>query len=139
MAYQIEDLGLQKNVKLTRALPFEYVQEQIKHSNVLVLPSVEEGIANVVLEAMTTGTLVVSTDCGGMDEVIEDGVNGYLVPVRDSKVLAEKLQHVMTLPDDKKGSVIANAKATIEKQHQSKHMVEGMEALYKSVIKSKKV
>ena len=55
------------------------VKELIKNADILLLSSVEEGIANVVLEAMALGTLVVSTECGGMNEVIKNNENGFLV------------------------------------------------------------
>src|SRR5690606_27843577 len=52
LLYQIQDLGLEKEVTLSGALPFNKVQEHMQLAEVLLLPSVEEGIANVVLEAM---------------------------------------------------------------------------------------
>ena len=39
---------------------------------------------------MAIGTLVISTNCGGMHEVISDGKNGFLVPIRSPKLMAEK-------------------------------------------------
>lgn len=134
LAYHIEDLGLQQEVTLTDAMPFERVQKAMQQAAVLVLPSVEEGIANVVLEAMALGTLVVTTDCGGMDEVIEQGVNGFLVPVRAPKALAESLLEVMRVSKDQKARILANAKATIAQQHTRSKMVQDMEALYQNVM-----
>ena len=59
--------------------------------DVLLLPSLNEGIANVVLEAMAIGVPVISTDCGGMSEVVILDTTGWLLPVRDSKAIAKGL------------------------------------------------
>ncbi|MGH7392610.1 MAG: glycosyltransferase, partial [Candidatus Rokuibacteriota bacterium] len=55
--------------------------------NVFVLPSVAEGISNTILEAMATGLPVIATRVGGNPELVEDGVNGFLVPRRDPDAL----------------------------------------------------
>ena len=50
-----------------------------------ILPSIVEGIPEPLLEAMAGGCACISTTCGGPQQVIEDGVNGILVPVKDSE------------------------------------------------------
>jgi glycosyltransferase involved in cell wall biosynthesis len=60
--------------------------------DIFVLPSLAEGISNTLLEAMATGLPVVATRVGGNPELIEHGVNGYLVPVSDPRALADTLQ-----------------------------------------------
>ena len=50
-----------------------------------------EGLSNAALEAMATGLPVVTTDCGGMREAISDGVEGFLVPVRDVERMSAAL------------------------------------------------
>ncbi|HLV77803.1 MAG TPA: glycosyltransferase family 4 protein [Marinobacter sp.] len=60
-------------------------------SDALVLPSESEGLPRVVIEAMAYRRPVVVTEAGGMPELVTDGVEGYVVPVRDPKALAEAL------------------------------------------------
>lgn len=132
--YQLHDLGLQNEVRLVRQRSFEQVQTMIQDSDLLLLPSVEEGIANVVLEAMSLGTLVLSTDCGGMDEVLTNGDNGFLVPIRDSKAIADAVVRIAQLPDNEKSLIRKKARAKIEEQHLGERMVKGMMGVYERVV-----
>jgi glycosyltransferase involved in cell wall biosynthesis len=63
-----------------------------------VLSSRSEGLANVVIEAMACGTPIVSSRCGGAEEVIEDGRTGLLYDVGDVHGLAHALGVVLTQP-----------------------------------------
>lgn len=137
--YQIHDLDLTNVVTLLEQQPYEIVQKMISEADLLLLPSVEEGIANVVLEAMSLETLVLSTNCGGMDEVIEDGQNGFLVPIRDSKSMAKRIQVITQLSANAKQDIMRNAKSTVLNQHNNEQMVNGMLTLYHTVINFEQV
>lgn len=128
------DLGLQDRVQLLGNMPFEIVQQKMFQADVLLMPSVEEGIANVVLEAMQLGTLVLSTDCGGMREVIQDGKNGFIVPVRDPESMAAALQKIYVLADSQKEDIRVAAQATIQQNHTLEKMVHDMCSLYEQVL-----
>lgn len=60
-------------------------------SHIYVLPSYAEGLSNSLLEAMVSGLAVVSTDVGGAVDVVEDGINGFLVEAGSTEQLMEKL------------------------------------------------
>lgn len=72
------------------------VKEEIRDSAMFVLSSDYEGISNSMIEALSMGVPVISTDCpvGGSRVYIEDGVNGLLVPVGDGKALLEAMRRV---------------------------------------------
>jgi glycosyltransferase involved in cell wall biosynthesis len=67
--------------------------------DVLAIPSHTEGLPNVALEACAAGVPVVATAVGGTPEVIEDGVNGYLVPPADSAALSARVLAVLRSGD----------------------------------------
>jgi glycosyltransferase involved in cell wall biosynthesis len=98
------------------------------------LPSVEEGIANVVLEAMMVGLPVISTDCGGMREVIEYGVNGFLVPVRNPEALAEAIVQVMELSPEAVENIRQQAHQTIVQRFTMEINIKAFVGMYESVM-----
>jgi glycosyltransferase involved in cell wall biosynthesis len=63
-------------------------------SDVFVLPSLEDGFAYVCAEALGSGLPVVATDNTGASELLADGVDGFVVPVRSSRAIAEKLERL---------------------------------------------
>ncbi|MNF54107.1 Glycogen synthase [compost metagenome] len=132
---QRSQLGLEESIHFVAPMPFDAVLNTIREADVLLLSSVEEGIANVVLEAMALGTLVIATDCGGMKEVVTDGENGFLIPIRNPLAIAEAIQKVgaFTVADYQKMSL--SARKTIENQHSHQKMIADMKALYESVLK----
>lgn len=84
-----KDIGLEGRMHFIGRC--EIVPELLSVSHACVLTSFNEGFPNAVLEYMAAGKPVVATDVGGVSEVVEDGVNGYLIESDDSVALAEKL------------------------------------------------
>lgn len=114
--FLIHELNLQHFVIHIKGLPFPEVQQAMREHDALVLSSLEEGIANVVLEAMQIGLPVISTDCGGMQEAITHGHNGLLVPVRNPQAIADAVLQLIQMTDAELKQMIINARQTIEQQ-----------------------
>ncbi|MEN6450798.1 MAG: glycosyltransferase family 4 protein [Thermoguttaceae bacterium] len=70
--------------------------DYLPHLDVLVLPSLTEGLPNVALEALAAGVPVVATDVGGTGEVVEHGVDGYLVPPANPQALARRIAELLS-------------------------------------------
>jgi glycosyltransferase involved in cell wall biosynthesis len=134
LLYQVHDLNLQDEVCLSEQQYFETVKRMMQNADILLLPSVEEGIANVVLEAMALGTLVLSTNCGGMAEVIADSQNGFIVPIRNSEAIAKAVMHIAALSLERKLEILQCAQNTIVEQHTENQMTSGMIGLYQEVL-----
>ena len=69
----------------------EDVADVLARSHVAVLPSYEEGMPKILLEAAACGRPIVATDVSGCREVVRHGVNGLLVPARDPRALADAI------------------------------------------------
>jgi glycosyltransferase involved in cell wall biosynthesis len=137
MIFQRAQLGLEKEVRFIDTLPFKDVKEAIYRSDVLLLPSVEEGVANVVLEAMALGTLVVSSDCGGMAEVVVPNQTGFLVSNRNVQDIAKTLNEVSLLSLAHYQNLTQQARAFVEKHHNEDNMIVEMQSLYQNLIPQK--
>jgi len=133
LLYQRHEAELNGSVTFLDALSFEEVKTQMTSADVLLLPSIEEGIANVVLEAMALGTLVVSTDCGGMKEVITDKESGFLVPVRDIETMVNCLINIHKMPIDTYLSMTKKARKMIEDHYTDEQMISSFINLYNNV------
>jgi glycosyltransferase involved in cell wall biosynthesis len=83
---QIRDRHLEKHVILLGFRPD--VLSLHKVFDVFVMSSVTEGLGTSLLDAMACGKPVVATEAGGIPEVVEDGLTGLLVPVRDPEAMA---------------------------------------------------
>jgi glycosyltransferase involved in cell wall biosynthesis len=69
--------------------------------DVLCLPSLNEGLPNVVLEALACGIPVVASRVGGVPEIVRDGLNGFIVPPSDPGALADGLRRAMAADWDR--------------------------------------
>ena len=74
------------------------VRPAINACHVFVLPSYREGTPRTVLEAMATGRAIITTDAPGCRQTVEDGYNGWLVPVQSSEKLAEAMERFLKEP-----------------------------------------
>lgn len=83
------------------------VETWLSRSKIFVLTSDSEGLALSMMEAMMSGLPAVVSDVGDLGDLVENGVNGYLVPRRSAELFAERL--VDLLSDDQKLSSFARA------------------------------
>lgn len=96
---------------------------------VLVLPSRAEGLGRVLLEAMAAGAVVIATRVGGIPEVVEDEVTGFLVPPDDVSALAARLLWVLRHPADL-DDVRARARESVGRLYSARIYVEAYAELF---------
>jgi glycosyltransferase involved in cell wall biosynthesis len=94
----VEELGLAPRARFLGRLGPDDVWAAVNRFAVSVLSSLSEGMPNAVLEAMLAARPVVATRVAGMDEVVEHGVTGYLVPPRDAGTLAGAVTQLLEDP-----------------------------------------
>ena len=75
------------------------VRPYLAQCGVFVLPSYREGTPKSVLEAMSCGKAIITTDAPGCRETVIEGKNGFLVPIKDDKALVEKMLFLFQTPD----------------------------------------
>ncbi|MBJ6367905.1 glycosyltransferase family 4 protein [Snuella sedimenti] len=132
--FQMHQLDLKNEVTVLNGLPQQQLFETMKTFDCLLLPSLEEGIANVVLEAMALGIPVVSTNCGGMAEVVVPNETGWLVPVRDPETLAEAIQTVCQTPEADLQRIVLNAHGFVKTHFNAEAGIKQFLGLYESLF-----
>lgn len=89
------------------------VSELVRAAGIQILSSRLEGLPVALLEGMAEGAAIVATDVLGTRQLIDDGVNGLLVPLDDAQALADAL-HRLDLDDDLRRSLARGGLATVE-------------------------
>ncbi len=133
MLYTIEDMRLDDFVYLYGKMSPDGVRKMLWESDIFLLSSLSEGISNAALEAMSCGLPVVSTDCGGMREAITDGVEGFIVPVRDPDAMAMALGKLVEDPQLRKQMGLA-ARERVIRYFTLENQVKEFILLYNSLI-----
>jgi glycosyltransferase involved in cell wall biosynthesis len=137
LGYSIEDLNLKPEVELLGALPAAEVLSRLRAADLFVLSSHAEGISNAALEAMAVGLPVVTTNAGGMSEAVRDGIEGYVVPVRDINALADRLKSLLTDPTQRERMGLS-ARSRAEAEFSLSRQAEVFEQMYQTVIANRK-
>jgi len=79
-------------------VPRAYLRDIYQQADAFVLPTLVEGMPLVILEAMASGLPVITTP-NGPGDIVRDGIDGFVVPVRDPNIIAEKLEYLRENPD----------------------------------------
>jgi sugar transferase (PEP-CTERM/EpsH1 system associated) len=92
----LRDAGLEDRAWLPGAR--DDVPDLLRAMDIFVLPSLNEGISNTIIEAMATGLPVVATRVGGNSELVVDGKTGTLVPAQDPARMTEAIRDYVVAP-----------------------------------------
>lgn len=97
---KIKEYDLSENVIFKGAVAEEKLIKEYSEAAIFILPSKEESLGIVLLEAMATETPIIASNIGGIPYIVRDGSNGYLVGFGDYKKMAEYI--LVLLSDTKK-------------------------------------
>ena len=109
--------------------------ELIAASNVLVQPSISgEGLPRSMMEALGYGTPVVVTTTGGGKEIIKNGINGYVIPVRDPQAIVDHVKKLHNNPEQAK-QLATQGKSILENELSAERTVDNYIKYFESLLK----
>ncbi len=120
-------LGLIDKVKFTGFISDIY--NMLEKVDIFIQPSLTEGLGIAILEAMSMGIPVIASDCGGIKEILKDGINGFLVPPGAEKLIAEKVVELL-LDNNKFDSISKEAVKTVKENFSLTKMINQTEKCY---------
>jgi len=122
------NLGVSSNVIFAGRLQADVIPSILSKTNICVLSSTVEQCPKVILEYMVAGKPIVATRVGGVPELVINGINGYLVPPKDHKAIAEAIIHLIENPDEAR-ELGMNSRKMIEREFDMKTIVPKIEEL----------
>ncbi len=125
------ELGIAPRIRLAGRR--EDARALIAAADLLVLPSLEEGMPNVILEAMAAGVPQVATAVGGTPEIVEAGATGFLVPARDPALMSEKIGKLLGSPPLRQ-AFGRKGRELFERRHGVEPMARAHQDLYAEVL-----
>lgn len=130
----VVNLNLQRMVCFLGCVEEYRITDLIKDCKFLVISSLREGFPVVCLEAMATGKAIVATRVGGIPEIINDGVNGFLVEPKDPQALADVMLKLLR-NDEICRQMGKNGRKLVEKQYTWKKITNRYLEVYHEAIK----
>jgi glycosyltransferase involved in cell wall biosynthesis len=105
----------------------------LPQAHIVCLPSYREGLPKVLIEAASCGRPIVATDAPGCREIVRQGENGVLVPVRDSRALADAIR---TLLDDPalRSRMGTQGRDMVKQEFTIDHVIAATLDVYKSML-----
>jgi glycosyltransferase involved in cell wall biosynthesis len=126
-----------RKLGINRSVSFAGWQEDLAQVmagwDIFALPSLDEGFGFAALEAMAAGLPVAATNVGGLPELVVDGQTGWLVPARDSAMLADCLRRLIA-DAEKRDAMGAAGRQRAQKDFPLSRMVEQVVAVYDRVL-----
>ena len=95
----VKELNIENQVKFVGYQSQESVRNYLQQTEIFVLSSFAEGLPVVLMEAMAAGVPVIATQIAGVSELVDNGVNGYLVPPGNVAALTEKIEKLIVSPE----------------------------------------
>ncbi len=117
-------------------VPRNLLYRYFSQGSVFVLPSIEEGLAKVIMEAMACGLPVIATTNTGAADIIRNGKEGFVIPIRNIRALKEKIIYFYENPQMGK-KMGENARKRIESNFTLEHYVQRVVKACERILKGR--
>lgn len=111
---QVEKLNISDKTEFLGRIPREKTTSYYQESSLFVLPSLNEGMSNAMLEALASGLPIITTNTGGAEELVSNEKNGYLIKMKNSADIAKKIEKLITHPELRKKMGKASREKALE-------------------------
>ncbi len=106
----------------------------MKKADLILLPSLIEGISISILEAMSLGKIVAATKVGGNPEIIKDGINGFLFKPKSSNLIIKTIDRILKLNQSSKKIISRNAVLTAKNKFDINLMLRQYKYIFNNLI-----
>ncbi len=129
----VSNYGLSDRIHFIGSVPRDAVYEYMKNADIFIMPSIEETLGLVYLEAMMHGCITIGTENEGIDGIIVDGENGFLVKPNSEESVLAVLKKVIQLSEEQIQSISETAIKTAEYYNEKDMSLRYLEEMRKVV------
>jgi glycosyltransferase involved in cell wall biosynthesis len=130
---------LEDNVQFKGTVPRKEMPGVFRDHDVLLFPSIwAEPLARIIQEAMACGLVVIGTNTGGTEELLQDGITGFTFEAGNAEMLAEKIALVLG-DEELRRKVVKQARQKVEQQFSFSRMVDELEESFDWVLAQEQV
>lgn len=126
----IRENKLEDSVKLLGNIDYKSMNEVIKLSDIVIIPSLMEAVSLSALEAMACEKVILATNVGGLKQIIEDRKTGYLIEKEDEIAIANKLEEMLNIEKCTLEEVAANSRKFVENEYSWEKIAENTLEIY---------
>jgi len=129
----MKELQFADNVKIIGIVDQSTVKSLMGETDIAILPSHNEGMPNVAMEAMASGAIILASRVGGVPELITDGQTGFIFEAHDLVQIEKQLIRTINLPEEEKRTIRINARRKVEEDFNASNFAVKYSELYHSL------